>query len=154
MKNKNLSLLDANQMTARTFDEVHDAQRVVLVSGDLSESIVAAVKDGLKDMTVNVQSTSAPAILQPIPHPSEPIVITIPYQTVVKELEVVTVHVPTIVTEYKVLEIEKPIVITQTEVITVEKQIVVTQYKDIPKLYVYLFIAQLIISLLITILHK
>lgn len=153
MKNQNLSLLDANQMSSLMFDEKHDAQRVVIVGDNMAESIANAVTEGIKNIKIDV-APPAPFV-QPIVTPQlDPLVIKIPYQTVIKETEVVTINVPTIVTEYKIIEVEKPIMITNTEVVTVEKQIVVTQYKDIPQVLYWLFGAQLLINLLTAILHK
>lgn len=144
MKNQNLSLLDANQMTSRTFDESHDAQRVLVVGSDIAESI----KDALKDIKIEANSTPMSLPVQQI----DPLVIKIPYQTVIKETEIVTVNIPTIVTEYKTIEIEKPIVVTEYK--TIEKQIVVKEYQEFPKSLIYMFAAQIFISLLALILHK
>ncbi len=154
MKNTNLSLLDVAQMSMRVFDESHDAQRVILVGGDdISQSIVTAVKDSLKDLKVTVDQAPQHSPIAEFNN-TEPLIIKIPYQTVVKEVEIKEIEKPVFIEKFSIVEVEKPVIITKTEVITVEKQIIVTQYKDIPQIVYWLFGAQLIISLITAIFHK
>lgn len=145
MKNRNLSLLDKEQIAVRIFDDEQDAQRVILVGSDIAETI----KEGLKDFKIEVvqqDKTTFP----------EYKIQTIEIPTIVKEIEIKEIEKQVIVTEYKF--IEKPIIVKEIQIIEVEKAVVNTEIKTIkvpvlPKAFLWLFGIQVLISL-ITLLQK
>lgn len=152
MKNSNLSLLDREQAAMRMFDEKHDAQRVILVDGDIAETI----KESLKDLKIEIKATQDQATMLPSLIPQVQ-VIEIP--TIIKEIEVREIEKQILIPEYKLIEIEKPIIVKEIQIIEVEKAIVHTEVKTIevpvvPKALLWLFGIQVLISLLTLLLHK
>lgn len=144
MKNPKYSLLDSGQMASYTFDEENDAQRVVVVGGS---DIASSIKEALKDIKVTVEAQTQPQVTN-INQGLDPLVIKIPYQTVVKEIEIKEIEKPIIIEKTKIVEIEKPVIVTKTEVITVEKQIIVTQQEAFPKIIAYILAVQAVIELI------
>ncbi len=147
MKNRNLSLLDREQIAIRLFDGEQDAQRVILVGSDIAESI----KESLKDLKIEVKSQ--PQIL------AQPEIKTIEIPTIIKEVEIKEIEKVIVVPEYRLIEIEKPVIIKEVQVIEVEKAIIQTEVKTvevsvIPKAFLWLFVVQIFINLVTLILHK
>lgn len=151
MKNTNISLLDVAQIQVQTFDSVHDAQRVILVGSD-GQQIANAVKDALMNLKVEVNALTPAPLSSPIPQ-IDPLVIKIPYQTVVKETEFVTIEKPIIVYEYKTIEIEKPIIIREIEIREIEKQVIVKEYEHKPTLLTGLLMIQTLATIILSIMH-
>lgn len=155
MKNKNTSLLDVQQMQVLSFDQDHDANRVIIVgSSDIAEQI----REGLKDIKITVEATPqvVPAAQQ-VQAPHEPLVIKVPYQTIIKEIEIHEIEKPIIIEKTQIVEVEKTIVVPQQEVITVEKHHIVKEQQQIPKAFMYIMMAQTFIaflSLLASLTHK
>jgi|SRR5271165_5556809 len=152
-KNENLSLLDIHQMSHLMFDEKNDAQRVILVGGD-GKQIADSIKESLKDLKIDV---NIPEIKQQEIQQVEPLVLKIPYQTVVKELEIKEIEKIVFVPEVKIVEIEKPIIVTEVKIIEVEKTVIVKELEHLPNILIWLLGVQTFISfvsLVLTIIHK
>lgn len=126
-KNENLTLLDNPQIMRHTFDEEHDAQRVIVVGSDIAK----AVKEGLKDLKIEVKPEwpKGGFLMNARDFPVVPPKIT-------KEIEFKEIE--------KIVYIEKPIIQTEFRIIEVP---------IIPKAFLYLFGVQILISL-ITLLIK
>lgn len=155
MKNDKISLLDKEQIAVRIFDESNDAQRVILVGSDgrsIAEGISSSVKDALKDIKIEVKEPTITTQQLPTQAASNPLVIKIPYQTIIKETEIVSIDKPIIIPEIKFIEIEKPIIVTEIKII--EVPVIVKELKPFPKTIIWLLFGfQLLINLLL-IFHK
>lgn len=129
MTNRELSQLDADQITKRLYDQHSDAQRVIVVNQDVdlssnNNNIANAIKEGLQSIKLT-PTTPQMAEIREI----EKIVI-VPQ---IKEVEKLVI-VPRI--EYvdrplyieKIVEIEKNVFIPQIQII--EKPVVITEIKD------------------------
>jgi len=148
MQNKNLSLLDTDQMSKRTFDQEHDAQRVILVGSD-GQQIADSIKDALKDIKIEVpQAPVAPAqsITQVVPSFD---VIKIPYQTVVKEIEIKEIEKQVFVPEYRIIEIEKQVIVPEYRSIEIP---IKTEQKESKLLHI-LLVVQTLASIILSIMH-
>lgn len=155
-RNNQLSQLDVNQMQQRMYQEESDAQRVVIVGQDMSsvaESIKEAVKEGLKNISIDLPKQEQPLVIEKQVIVKEPMVIQterIIEIPVIKEIEKIV-----IVKEYEV--IEKPITIIQPQIVTIEKPIFMDRIKPgIPGWFSFLFLCQsvILISLLINFLTR
>lgn len=119
-RNLNVTQLDTDQMIKRTLDESHDAQRVIIVSGAMPESIkidvdttqiTDAIRAGIKfeqfeakSTDIRIERIEVPVIVKEYEKIEVPIIT--------KEIEYREIKVPYEVT--KIIEIEKPIIIKET----------------------------------------
>lgn len=122
MKNNNLSSLDVSQMNQRMFDESNDAQRVIVVGQDINidtDKITDAVKEGLKDIKINVEQNkdmvSAPIM--------ETKIEKIEVPQIIKEIQIERIEVPIVTTRIERVEI--PIIVPTIEII--EKPIIIKE---------------------------
>lgn len=122
-KNEKLTLLDNPQILRHMFDEENDAQRVIVVGSDIAK----AVKEGLKDLKIEVNPEWSKEWNKIIPY-VQPVTLE---PKIIKEIEFKEIE--------KVVYIEKPII--QTEIRVIEVPI-------IPKVLLWLFGIQILISLL------
>jgi hypothetical protein len=152
MKNTNLSLLDSEQMTRQEHDITYDAKRVVIV-GDTGKQIAESIKDGLKDLKIDLPKEERQEKIVYIP---EPKIIEVP--VIVKEIDIREIEKPIIITEVKIVEIEKPIIVPEIKVVEIEKQVIVKEFIDLPLFIKYTLIAQaiatVVMALISIIVHK
>lgn len=109
-ENKNISSLDIPQMQQRVFDESMDAQRVVLVGGEI---IIPEIKFPENFGQGNSCQCSSK---------QEPIIVKVP--EIIIQKEIVYVDKPIIIEkgkEIKIEYIEKPIIVKEIEQVIVEK---------------------------------
>lgn len=172
MKNKNISMLDAEQMGRQEHDGQHDAKRVIIVGGDGSQ-IAESIKQSLKDLKIEVSQDKVIEAIHAIKMPEfskeygSPALTPSP----TPEIRIERIEIPTIIKEieYRTLEVEKPVYITETKtieipvvvpevrIIEVEKQVVVVEPKIIDSssnLIKALIIIQTIAIILSLFLHK
>lgn len=140
MKNKNISMLDTEQMNRQEHDAMADAKRVVIVGGD-GHQIAESIKQSLKDLKIEVSQDQVVDAIKGIKFPELPPPIGSPALT--SEMRIERIEVPTIIKEieYRTIEIEKPVYITETKtieipvvvpevkIIEIEKQVVVVESK-------------------------
>lgn len=134
MKNNNLTLLDTNQIQVLQHDSENDAQRVIII-GDTGKDIVKSIKDGLKDLKLDVNfSQEEPKggfHLERIEIP-----------TIVKEIEIIEIEKPIVITEIKVIEIERPVIVPEVRIIEIEKQILVKESEPMSTFIKYVLVIQ------------
>lgn len=107
-KKRNISQADPHMISRRTFDEDCDAQRVILVSGELP--------------TFNMPEIIFPELKQ-----QDIKVIEVPTTTIVKEIQVVEIEKQVIVKEYE--KIEVPVYIEKIVEVVREIQVPVVHTK-------------------------
>ncbi len=129
MKNMKLSQLDHQQISKHMFDEEHDAQRVVIVSGEVpdvkvdvdAQSIVDAIQKGLEGFKFNSSPTEEPKWLATM----KPGIERIEVPVIVKETVIEKIEIPVIVKEIEYREIRVPFETIKT--IEVEKPIFIKE---------------------------
>jgi hypothetical protein len=155
MKNDNVSLLDNDQMARREHDPAHDAKRVVIVGADgtsIGQEIASSIKESLKDIKLD-----APQIIQsPMPQAQtqqiDPLVIKIPYQTVIKETEIVTIEKPIYVTEIKLVEVPTIVIQKEVQLVEIPAQQIASKPTE-SKLMHWLLILQTGASIILSVMH-
>lgn len=138
MKNRKISQLDNNQISKLVFDEENEAQRVVIVSGNVPDvkvdvdpsSITNAIMKGLEGFKVDQASVPwSPSLIQTVEVPvivKETVIERIEVPVIVKEIEYREIKVP--FETIKTIEIEKPIFIKQPEIHILTKSTIETKY--------------------------
>jgi len=126
MKNKKLSQLDNQQINKHMFDEEHDAQRVIIVSGEVpdlrvdvdAKSITDAIQKGLEGFKINSEEPKWLATMKPgIERIEVPVIVKetviekIEIPVIVKEIEYKEIKVPVETIRY--VEIEKPVILKE-----------------------------------------
>jgi hypothetical protein len=134
MKNLNQTQLDTDQINKRKFDELLDADRVIIVGQDLSidsDKIANAVQEGLSNLTINTSNF--------VPN-TEVQFQTIEKNVFIPQLEVKTIEVPVIIKEIEYKTIEIPII--TEKIVTVEKPIIIKEFveKEVYKERYYPFV--------------
>lgn len=157
MKNKNISMLDAEQMGRQEHDGLHDAKRVLIVGGDGSQ-IADSIKESLKDLKLELSQDQVVEAIKNIKMPEFPKEYGSP-ALMIPEVRIERIEIPTIVKEieYRTLEIEKPVYITETKIVEVEKPVVVPEVNIIDSssnLMKALLVIQTIAILFSLFLHK
>lgn len=154
MSKLELTNRDSDQTVRYEHDEKNDAKRVVVVGGDFG--IADAVKNSLKDLTLNFEQPRQQTLEWPMTIEKEVIVkqtqvVEVP--KIIKETEVKIVEVPRIVFETKIIEIEKPVIIKETEIKVIEHQTIVKEIKNLDKWF-FVFLTLNLLTLLFLGLHK
>ena len=144
-KNTNITQLDTNQIIKKVYDEDNDAQRVVIVSGDVPEMKLGIDQDqltnaiqkgleGLKQPSITLEKIEIPVIVK------ETVIERIEVPVIVKEQSIEKVEVPVIVKEIelkeikvpveivKIVEIEKPIIIKEQQIQVLKEDTLETKY--------------------------
>lgn len=117
MKNTKLSQLDNQQISKHMFDEENDAQRVIIVSGEVPDvkvsvdpqAITDAIQKGLEGFKVNsvnppslqIERIEVPVIIK------ETVIEKVEIPVIIKEIEYREIKVPFEIV--KTIEIEKPV---------------------------------------------
>lgn len=108
----NLTQRDNNQISQYEHEETLNAKRVLVVGQDIkvdTDSIVNAVKEGLKNLEIKVSPNEAPK------EEAKP--------QIIKEIEFKEIEKPVYIEKIEYREIEKPIVIEKTVFTEIEKPI-------------------------------
>lgn len=130
--NSKLTQLDNAQIVRRQFDENNDAQRVILVSGEMpkvtvevdASAITKAIQAGLEGFKPSI--IPAPTVTE------SPIIIDniVEIPKIVTETRIERIEVPVIIKEtvykeikvpfevMKVVEIEKPVIVKEVQILT------------------------------------
>lgn len=126
-----LTGLDSKEIPRYTYDEVNNANRVVLIGGDFG--VAEAVKEGLKDLKVTVDTTTKPGITETVYLPGPVQKIEVP--VIVRETEYKEITVPVIQTEVRIIEVEKPIIQKELEIQRIEVPVLIKE-KELQMVYV------------------
>jgi hypothetical protein len=119
--------LDVNQITRYTFDEEHQATRVVITGAELGdiqvsmdtekmETLLGDIKSGMEADRNKPLATTVPE--------TKTVIQTIEVPVILKETEIVKIEQQVIVKEIEYREIEKPIIVMQTEIIKIEVPVI------------------------------
>lgn len=125
MKNTKLTQLDNSQISKMVFDEENDAQRVIIVSGEVPDvtvsvdpkAITDAIIKGLESFKGETKTTVASSTVQTIEVPvivKEIVIERIEVPVIVKEIEYREIKVP--FETIRTVEIEKPIIIKEQQI--------------------------------------
>lgn len=141
MKNTTLTQLDNSQISKRIFDEENDAQRVVIVSGQVPDvkvdidasDITNAILKGLEGFKPNSGEINRQAgVKSTIERIEVPVIIKemtierVEVPVIVKEIEYREIKIP--VEVVKIVEIEKPTIIKQQEIHILKEDTKETKY--------------------------
>lgn len=141
MKNTTLTQLDNSQISKRIFDEENDAQRVVIVSGQVPDvkvdidasDITNAILKGLEGFKPNSEEINRQAgVKSTIERIEVPVIIKemtierVEVPVIVKEIEYREIKIP--VEVVKIVEIEKPTIIKQQEIHILKEDTKETKY--------------------------
>jgi len=140
-KNPNISNLDVDQMERRSYDQDHDAKRVIIV-GQIGKYAPAQASEAIEPRIVYVDK---PFVVKEIE------VKEIEKPTTLIQEKIILVDKPVIVTEIKY--IDKPILVKEIEVKEIEKPVVVENLKDLPSWVKLLLVVQ-VISVLVMVTHN
>lgn len=162
---KKLTQLDNGQIVRNIYDEKNNAQRMMLVAGDLPNfkvevdaSLVSdAIENGLKRFNppenVRIERVEVPVIVKEVQKIEVPVVV--------KETEIELIEVPTIVIQKETLvqKIEVPVIVRETviervEVPVIVKEIVTQAISTKETIYLRMVSVSLFIALLTLLLSR
>lgn len=137
MKNMKLSQLDHQQISKHMFDEEYDAQRVIIVSGEVpdvkvdvdAKSIVDAIQKGLEGFKAGPSSQQIERIIEHIEIPvivKETVIERVEIPVIIKEIEYREIKVP--FETVRTVEVEKPIFIKEQSIQIVKEETKETKY--------------------------
>jgi hypothetical protein len=147
--NRKLTDLDNAQILRQQHDVESEAQRVVIVSGEVPEikvdssAITEAVKEGLKNSTSNketvvqVERIEVPVIVK------ETVIERVEIPVIVKEVEYREIKIP--IEVVKVVEIEKPVIVKETNIQVIKENTTETKYLRIIAIVELLLILSLLL---------
>lgn len=164
MKNIQLTQLDTDQIHKATFEEAHDAQRVILIGGELKidpSTFTDAVKEGFKNLNIEfpknpeLEIREKPVFIPKIERIEIPVIVKeIEYREIEKHIiveKIVTIETPTIIKQIEYREIEKPIIVKEIQTVEIIKE---RYYPFIIKLTAVLQTVAVLGLLLINLLKK
>jgi len=136
MKNNNITQLDFNQYDRRTFDENHDARRVVLVGATDLKVEAKEINIDTKELANDIKESMKEVVDKLNNKEKEIVIEKIEVPTIIKETEIKTIEIPKIVTEIQYKEVEV------TKYVEIPKIVYADRVLKLPKLVIIGFIIQ------------
>ena len=151
---------DPNMIVRRAFDEKLDANRVIIVAGEMPE--FKFPQAGQQSNSVQIERIEVPVIVKEVQF-KEIEKIIVQEKVIIERIEVPTIitktetqYVDRIVIEKQIQEIVKEVPVYITNIEYVDKPMIIkdTEYKDLPKWITICLAAQILISIVTMLLKK